>query len=491
MEASPLKKPVRVRFAPSPTGPLHLGGARTALFNWLFARQNQGRFILRIEDTDRERSEKRYEIELMDGLSWLGLNWDEGPTNDPKKYRGNYGPYRQSERTELYKKYLSRLLQEGKAYYCYCSKEELEAERQAMLAQGLPPKYSGHCRDQGIPPPGKKPQVIRFKTVEAIIEFKDLIRGKVSFNASLFGDLVIAKDIENPLYNFAAVVDDSAMEISHVVRGEEHLSNTPKQILLQKALGFEEPVYAHLPLILGTDRSKLSKRFADVALAEYRRKGFLPEAMVNFLSLLGWHPKDEREILTLDELVGEFDLKRVQKGGAIFNQEKLEWLQKERLKGLTTEEMVNTLVPLLKEKKIVSEKKFLKKVVEVERGRIKTLTLDEFLNLAGFFFNLPDYKADLLVWQKEPISKIKNILSEILSKFNAVIVKSLGREEILNLLSDIIAREGRGTVLWPLRVALSGLAASPDPLEIVDILGIDESKRRIELAIDKIKKLAK
>ena len=222
-------KEIRTRLAPSPTGPLHIGTARTALFNWLFAKQNKGKFILRIEDTDKERSKKEYEGQIIEGLKWLGLDWDEGP-------------YRQSERTEIYKKYLQKLLDEKKAYYCYCTKEELEAEKQEMSARGLPPKYSGRCRDLKSPPAGKAPQLIRFKMPEKEVEFTDLIRGKVSFDSSLFGDIAIAKNLETPLYNFAVIIDDFEMKISHVIRGEDHLSNTPKQILIQNALGIPTPI---------------------------------------------------------------------------------------------------------------------------------------------------------------------------------------------------------------------------------------------------------
>ena len=249
---------IRVRMAPSPTGPLHIGTARTTLSNWLFARSMGGTFILRIEDTDKERSKKEYERELLEGLAWLGIDWDEGPVLDSEKYKGDSGPYRQSERTEIIGKYLEKLMAQGDAYYCYCTKEDLEAQRQAMLASGLQPKYNGRCRmylpssqggEDAKPPTDRTPQVIRFKVPEVKVEFKDLIRGKVVFDAALFGDQVIAKDLDSPLYNFAVVVDDELMRISHVIRGEEHISNTPKQILLQRALGLREVIYAHLPLI--------------------------------------------------------------------------------------------------------------------------------------------------------------------------------------------------------------------------------------------------
>ncbi len=476
------QKPVRVRFAPSPTGPLHIGGVRTALFNWLFARQNGGVFILRIEDTDKARSEKKYEAQIFEGLKLLGLTWDEGPSES--KDKGKYGPYRQSERIAIYKKYLEQLLEEKKAYYCYCTKEYLEAERQAMLGQGLSPKYSGHCRNLKEPPAGKKTQVIRFATPETTVEFKDVIRGKVSFDAGLFGDIAIAKDQESPLYNFAVVVDDALMEVSHVIRGEEHLSNTPRQILFQRALGFEVPEYAHLPLILNPDRSKMSKRFTDTALAEYKTKGYSPEVIVNFLALLGWHPQHDKEIFTLDELVKEFDLKRVQKGGAVFNQEKLDWLQKEHLKNLSTDEMVNRLEPIFKEKGIPVEKIFLTKVLELERPRLKTL--NEFPDVAGFFFKLQDYDAHLLVWDKEPVAKTKSILEAVSARIETLNAGDFENGKLSAAFEDLVLKEGRGSVYWPLRVALSGLRASPDPMEIARILGKKEILARVRTAIIKI-----
>jgi nondiscriminating glutamyl-tRNA synthetase len=480
---------VRVRMAPSPTGPFHIGSARTALFNWLFARQHGGVFVVRIEDTDTERSKKEHENDALESLKWLGLVWDEGPAvegsgSKDKSYIGNCGPYRQSERTEIYKEYLKKLLDEEKAYYCYCTKEDLEAQKQAMLGQGLPPKYNGHCRNT-TPPAGKKPEVIRFKTPEARVEFNDLVRGKVSFDASLFGDIVIAKNLDTPLYNFAVVVDDEEMKITHVIRGEDHLSNTPKQILFQRALGFTEPHYAHIPLILNPDRSKMSKRFSDIALSDYKEQGYMPEALVNFLALLGWHPKDDKELFTLSELAEVFDLKRVQKAGAIFNQEKLDWLQREHMKQMSTKHVMDGLGALLKEKGVSVSRTFLERIVVLERSRMKTIP--EFLSTAGFFFELSDYGPDLLAWQNAPASKTKIVLQEtlrILSEFDA---KEFNKESLLVVLGGVIQKEGRGEVLWPLRVALSGLRASPDPTEIMEVLGKDETLKRIKSAINKIK----
>ncbi|MEK7174396.1 MAG: glutamate--tRNA ligase, partial [Patescibacteria group bacterium] len=315
---------IRVRYAPSPTGHWHVGGVRVVLYNWLYARKTGGTFIVRIEDTDQERSKREFELEIFDSLRWLGLDYDEGPIWTKKENgattsseKGEYGPYHQSERRDIYRNYLTQLTEKGRAYYCYCTKEDLEAERQLLSAQGLPPKYGGHCRNLTSPPVGKKPETIRFRIPETVVKFHDLIRGDVSFDASLFGDIVIAKDLDNPLYNFAVVVDDELMHISHVIRGEEHLSNTPKQILFQKALGFRAPEYAHFPLILNPDRSKMSKRYGETTLSGYRDTGYLPEAMVNFFLLQGWHPKDNREVMTPHEAAELFEFKDVQKTGAV------------------------------------------------------------------------------------------------------------------------------------------------------------------------------
>src|SRR3989344_795641 len=316
---------IRVRIAPSPTGLLHIGTARTALFNRLFAKKNGGKFILRIEDTDKERSKPEYEKDILEGLKWLGLEWDEF--------------YKQSERTEIYEKYLKNLLDEGKAYWCFCGKEELERKKEIMQKDGRTPKYGGKCREIAsetaeIRRQGGEPAVIRFKMSEEIVKFSDLIRGEVEFNSALFGDIVIAKNLDTPLYNFSAVLDDGLMKISHIIRGEDHIANTPRQILIQNALGFERPIYVHLPLILNPDRSKLSKRFNETSLNEYRKRGYLPEAIANFMALLGWHPEGDREVFSLSELAEKFEMEKVQKGGAIFNEEKLNWFNGEYIKGL-------------------------------------------------------------------------------------------------------------------------------------------------------------
>lgn len=478
-----MKKPIRVRIAPSPTGYLHIGTARAALFNWLFAKKEKGVFVLRIEDTDLERSSPAYEKDIIENLRWLGLNWDEGPADIRNhRYIGDYGPYRQSERLESYKKFIKKLLDEKLAYYCYCTEEELEAERQAMLSQGLPPKYSGKCRTA---PRRKKGGVIRFKMPETIVSFKDLIRGEIKFDTALIGDIVVAKDLRTPLYNFAVVIDDYEMRISHVLRGEDHIANTPKQIMLQRALGFYEPHYAHLPLILNPDRSKISKRFADTAVNEYRKAGYLPEALVNFIALLGWHPKEEKEIMSLNEIIEEFDLGRVQKAGAVFNLEKLGWINSHYIKSLDDKVLLEKLKDFIKTKRGLSEKQILK-IISLSKERVKKLS--DFGELSNFFFELPSYPKELLIWKLTAQEKTRKNLEEILKILKDTNESDFNEFQLEKIISPFAEREGRGEVLWPLRVALSGKDASPGPYELLDVLEKTESVKRVEMAIKKLKK---
>ncbi len=483
---------IRLRFPPSPTGHWHLGGARTALFNWLFARQNQGAFILRIEDTDRERSRQEFEIELAETMKWLGLDWDEGPDwrEEDGKWKaesiGAFGPYRQSERTALYKKYLEQLIKEGKAYHCYCTKEELEAQKQALSAEGLPPKYTGRCRDLTAAPAGRNPELIRFKTPARKIGFKDLVRGEVEFDAGLFDDFVLARNLESSLYNFAAVVDDHEMRITHVIRGEEHLSNTPKQLLIYDALGFEPPVFGHLPLILAADRTKLSKRYAETAMLQYREAGYLPEAMLNFLVLLGWHPKADREVLTREEMIREFDLARVQKAGAIFSPEKLDWLNAQHLKRLSDAELLERLEPFWPKSR--GEEPRERKLAAVRLVRERARTLKDFAEYTEFLYELPDYEPQVLVHKQSDAARATQAIQELEQALEALPEAAfLSREKLAEAVAPLAEKYGKGPIFWPLRVAVSGMAASPDPLDIMLVLGQTESLRRVRLALNKIK----
>ena len=322
---------IRVRIAPSPTGPLHLGTARTALFNYLFAKKNKGKFILRIEDTDIERSDEKYEKDIIENLKWLGLEWDEEI-------------YRQSQRTAIYQKYIEKLLDSGQAFWCDHTKEELEKEKKEQMKKKEAPRHI--CNRKGKAKEG----IIRFHCPDKKIVFNDLIRGKLEFDGGLLGDISIAKDKNIPLYNFAAAIDDVEMKISHVIRGEDHISNTPKQILIQEALGLTPPQFAHLPLILGQDKSKLSKRHGAVSIGWYKKEGYLPEAMINFMVLLGWNPGTEKEIFSLKKLIKEFSLERVQKGGAIFNLERLNWINGQYIRQMDLDKLTKKCLVYLPQK---------------------------------------------------------------------------------------------------------------------------------------------
>lgn len=475
--------PIRVRIAPSPTGLFHFGTARTALFNWLFARHAGGTFIVRIEDTDTERSTKAFEEDILTGLRWLGLDWDEGPD-----IGGPYGPYRQSERLDIYRTHLKQLLDDGTAYHCFCTKEQLETDRQEMQAQGKTPIYIGRCsaltkeeQEQRIA--NGKASVIRVRVPDGVIDFSDIIRGTISVQASLIGDVIIARSLDLPLYNFAVVVDDHAMQISHVIRGEDHISNTPKQIVLQKALGFATPLYAHLPLILAPDRSKLSKRYIETSLNDFKAQGHLPDALVNFMAFIGWHPKDDKEVMMRDELIAEFDMGRVQKGGGIFNLEKLEWLNAQHIKRLPIDALIAAVTPFIPAGWIAQEQ-VLRHAIVAEQERMKRLT--EFAETADFFFALPAYDTTLLMGKNTDPDATKEHLRAVSEIVVSLKEAQFTKEGLETALMPLATQKGRGAVLWPLRVALSGKKASPGPFEIMPALGRAEIIARIQTAIDKL-----
>jgi len=474
--------PVRVRIAPSPTGFLHVGTVRTALYNYLFAKKEGGIFVVRIENTDVERSQVTFEQDILEGLKKIGIVWDEGPD-----VGGPYGPYRQSERQDIYERYLKRLLEEKRAYWCFCAKEELEEEKKAMLAAGVFPKYSGTCRDlsdEAIVEKGKnRAGVIRLVVPANMeIDFSDLVRGKVVVNTDTIGDFVIARSLQSPLYNFAVVIDDVEMRISHVIRGEDHVSNTPRQILIQRALGIEQPRYAHLPLILAPDRSKLSKRNLETSLNDYLKEGFVPEALVNFLALLGWHPEGDQELLSMEELIEQFSLKRVQKGGAVFDMEKLEWFNAQYIKTLPLTVLTERVMQFIPQQ-WHTPKSLLRRAVTVERDRMKRLT--DFHDLARFFFVREEYDALLLRWQEMEDSAVRANLEAARAILVNVSEKDFSAAHLERMLMPLADERGRGEVLWPLRVALSGQRSSPGPFEIMEVLGKRESVGRINVAIGK------
>ena len=351
-----MSQEVRVRFAPSPTGPFHIGGARSALFNYLVAKHNHGKFVVRIEDTDRKRSTSESEENIKEALKWLGITWDEGID-----VGGPDGPYRQTERLGIYQKYTEKLLAEGKAYYCFCTPEELEAEKQAQMAKGETPVYSGKCADlpkETVEQYLKegRPHVIRIKTPKnETIELDDLVRGHVSFDSNNVGDFVIVKSDGIPVYNYCVVLDDALMHITHVIRAEEHLSNTPRQLVIYKALGFEAPKFAHVSLILGADKKKMSKRHGATSVQQYRDMGYLPDALVNFLALLGWTPDGDQEIFSRDELIEQFTLDRVAKNPAVFDIEKLNWINFHYMKQLDEDQLYAVCLPHLQKAGYASE----------------------------------------------------------------------------------------------------------------------------------------
>jgi len=473
--------PVRVRIAPSPTGYLHLGTIRTALFNYLFAKKEGGSFVVRIEDTDRERSLPIYEQDILNGLRALGLEWNEGPD-----IQGDYGPYRQSERIEIYEKYLKKLLDEKKAYWCFCTKEELEEEKKAMLASGLFPKYGGACRHLSQKERDEKRSQGREGVIRLLvpsktdIKFNDIIRGEISVNSDTIGDIVIARSLTSPLYNFAVVVDDEEMKITHVIRGEDHVTNTPKQMLIAKALGFGEPKYAHLPLLLAPDRSKMSKRKMETSFDEYLKEGYLPEALLNFLVLLGWHPEDERELFSLEDMASYFSLKRVQKSGAVFNVEKLDWFNAQYIKNLPIDVLLERLRDFLPEEWYAEEEKLLK-IIVLERGRVKKLS--EFEEGMSFFFVPEEFGVDVLRWKDMEMTAVRDNLRLVREALSPVLEKEFTKDFLEELLMPLAQKKGRGEVLWPLRAALSGRKNSPGPFEIMDVLGKKETLARIEHAL--------
>ncbi|MDP3996765.1 MAG: glutamate--tRNA ligase [bacterium] len=445
-----MSRKVITRFAPSPTGTLHVGGARTALFNYLFARQNGGEMVLRLEDTDKARSKKEYEDNILDGLNWFGLAWKDF--------------CRQSDRTEIYKKYLEKLLADDMAYI---SKEPAK-------------EGSGEV------------EVIRFRNPGKKVTFSDIIRGEVTFDTAELKDFVIAKSKDEPLYHLAVVVDDFEQKISHVIRGEDHLSNTPRQILIQEAIEAPRPIYAHLPLILAPDKSKLSKRKhgQSVSVTYYREEGYLAEALMNFLALLGWNPKTEKEIFTAEELTQEFSLENVQKGGAVFNREKLDWLNKEYLKKIP--DIYDLIIAEIK-KEIPSSEKCpdrVKRIAPTVLERISKMSDIGRMNREGdfqYYFELPSYEPKKLSWKdtsKE--TTIKHII-KISEKVSVLPEENFSAEKIKEAIWKYAEQEGRGEVLWPFRYALSGREKSPDPFTLADILGKKETLERLSTAIQMLK----
>jgi glutamyl-tRNA synthetase len=466
---------VRVRFAPSPTGALHIGGVRTALFNWLFARHFNGKFILRIEDTDQTRSTDESIKIILDGMTWLGLDWDEGP-------------FRQTERMDIYKEHVDLLLKAGKAYYCYCTPEELDARRKAAMAAGKPPKYDRTCRSLTSPVAGRTPAIRFLSSDEGQTIVRDMIRGAVTFENQQLDDLIIQRSDGFPTYNFAVVVDDVTMKISHVIRGDDHLNNTPRQIQLYQALGYEPPEFAHLPMILGPDKTKLSKRHGATAVTEYIDLGYLPEALVNYLSRLGWSSGDQ-EIFSRQELIEKFSLDTVGKAPSVFNPEKLLWLNHHYIQQADTGRIAGLVLDLLKKDGIVKhgsepDVDWFKKLVAMLTERSHTLVE---LKTGALPFLVEEITMDDKARAKHLTPDVAPLLSELINRLKSI--EHFTHDEVEKVFNALVADQGvkLGKLAQPVRVALTGGTVSPGIFDVLEVMGKEKAIKRIETAVGSIR----
>ncbi|MBD3348830.1 MAG: glutamate--tRNA ligase [Candidatus Eisenbacteria bacterium] len=476
-------RPVRVRFAPSPTGHLHVGGARTALFNWLFAKHEGGAFVLRVEDTDVARSTVDSEAAVLEDLRWLGLDWDEGPDRG-----GPYGPYRQSERLGTYREQADRLLSSGLAYPCYCADEELEEKRRSAMEEGRDPRYDGKCRNLSVAEraaceaAGLQP-VLRFRTEARDVEVRDLVRGEVRFAAAMLGDFVIMRSDGRPTYNFAVVVDDALMRISHVIRAEEHLSNTMRQVLLYEALGFDAPRFAHVSLIVDRDRSKLSKRRGATSVSEFRDAGYLPGALVNYLALLGWSPPGDRELLARGELVEAFDLERVSPAAAAFDEDKLDWVNAHHIREEPAALVARLARPFAETAGLLEEDEArFEAMVELARPRVSRLS-DIPGEIDFFFDGAWDYEEEAAnaLGDKTSRSVVLALLERLADGEGA-----LAAADFKGALSGVGMEEGvRGKDLYiPVRAALTGRTHGPGIGEVAELLGRERVVQRLSRALE-------
>jgi glutamyl-tRNA synthetase len=483
--------PVRVRFAPSPTGYPHVGNIRTALFNWLFARHHGGKFIVRIEDTDVTRRVKGAVKAILDSLSWLGLDWDEGP-----EVGGKYGPYIQSERLDMYHETAERLISQGDAYYCYCSPQRLEAMRAEQIKRKQPPGYDRCCRDLTLKERAKKEAegitpVVRFKVpLEGQTRFNDLIYGDVVFEHNTIDDFILLKSDGYPTYHLANVVDDHAMEISHVIRAEEWLSSTPRHLLLYRALGFEPPQFIHHPMILGPDRAKLSKRHGAVSILEYREDGYLPEAMVNFLALLGWSLDDKTEILSRQELMDNFSLERIGKTGAIFNREKLDWMNGVYIRKMTPDEFFEAAQPYLMMdeaagKALISDEKYVRNILPLVKERVRTLA--NVPVLTHFFFETQlDLDLSVLIGKGMDKQSTREALEAVRARL--VELEPFDEESLEGVLRPLATELGlkTGQLFGTLRETSTGETAAPPLFQTMAVLGKERCLKRIEAALARL-----
>ncbi len=468
-----MKKQVVTRFAPSPTGHLHIGGARTAIFNWLFAKNREGKFILRIEDTDVNRSTQEMVDSILEALDWLGLKWDEGP-------------FFQSERMDIYNKYIQKLLDTGQAYYCKCSPEEVEQMRKEAMEKGEKPKYNGRCRELGLGP--GEGRVVRFKTpISGSTGYKDVLKGWISVDNKELDDFVIMRSDGTPTYNLAVVIDDATMGITHVIRGDDHMSNTPKQVLLYQAFGFDLPEFIHVPMILGEDRKRLSKRHGAQSVLEYKEMGYLPEALVNYLVRLGWSHGNQ-EIFSIEELIKKFSLKGLSSSACIFNPEKLNWVNAQHIKKCNDLRLAELLKEFLNKKGLNGEVDYLRKIVPMLKPR--ATTLDEMAYMSEYFVIDDDkisYDTSLLkkFMKKEVVGLIKLIIQglEKLSSFDEKSLEDFFRRfvEEQNIKFKLIAQ--------PIRLAITGRTASPGLFEVMAVLGKNKTLNRIKRCVEQTEAL--
>jgi nondiscriminating glutamyl-tRNA synthetase len=481
---------IRVRFAPSPTGHLHIGGARTALFNYLFARKYNGTFILRIEDTDELRSTRESMHSIFESLKWLGLNWDEGAMSEDDE-KGDYGPYIQSKREArgIYKKYVDFLIEKGYAYYCYCTPEELEEMRKKATLEKRPPRYDGRCRNltteqiEKFRAEGRKP-VIRFKMPDdGVTEWNDLIHGHLSFENKLLYDFIMIKASGYPTYNFACVIDDHLMEMSHIIRGDDHISNTPLQINLYKAFGWKLPEFAHLSMILGPDGSRLSKRHGATSVGEYRKEGYLPNTMKNYLALLGWSTKDSQQIFEVGELEEKFSLDGCQKNPAIFDPVKLKWMNGEYIRKLSKDQLFDYALPFIKDAGIDLSKSRVSPVEIVALEQEKYKLLSDIPKLVDFFF------IDEINYNPDAVDKVlkKPEVLKILSGIKAVYTSIDDfKDTVIEEKTRAFAKENgykAGQVFHPLRVSVSGRTEGPTLFKMMEYFGKDLVIKRIDEAL--------
>jgi glutamyl-tRNA synthetase len=481
-----MKNQIRVRFAPSPTGYLHVGGLRTALYNYLFAKRLGGKFILRIEDTDQSRKVEGAVENLIETLKWSGVEYDEGPDRD-----GGYGPYVQSQRLELYHKYAQELVSKDKAYHCFCTSERLQEVRQKQLAAKLSTSYDRHCRNVSREEAERRIAageqcVIRMKIpLEGELSFDDVIRGKVTISHKMIDDQVLIKSDGFPTYHLAVVVDDHLMGITHVIRGEEWLSSVPKHILLYQYFGWEVPVLAHLPLLLNPDKSKLSKRQGDVAVEDYRAKGYLKEAIVNFIAFLGWNPGDEREIFLMDQLIKEFSLERVGKAGAVFNIEKLNWLNQQHIKIKSDEDLAQLIKPYLQSVHLtILDEGYLLKVIGLLKERL--IFPKDFVEMSTYFFNDPESFDEAGIkkyWEPETSGQLQ-LFADRLGSLTDHLHSSI--ETALRQLAEQLQVKPT-KLIHPVRLALSGRTIGPGLFEMIELLGKETTVRRLRSAAEKFK----